>query len=97
MVGLRHVELPSTGDIISFMVNSSPTQSTRRQLAHSDDRRKLSWVSTSCASNTCCWRSWKGITGGHQQIWRQVYLEYSARWLHFWRVDYLASGHVGQL
>jgi len=35
-------------------------------------RRKLSWISTSCASNSCSWRSWKGITGGRQQIWRQV-------------------------
>jgi len=37
----------------------------RYSCSHSDNRRRRWRVSTSCASNTCCWRSWRVVAGGH--------------------------------
>lgn len=64
----------------SLIIVNFPT----RQLARRDVRWKLLWIYMSRASNTCCWLSWKVVSVGHQQIWRQVmWLDSSVRWLQF--------------
>ena len=51
-----------------------------------------------CASNTWYWRGWKWVAGGYQQILTTtVWLDSSARWIHFYWVNHSAIWHVGAL
>jgi len=69
-----------------------------RQLAHLNNRCRLSCVSMLCASNTSGWHSWKGVAGSWQRMWWQI-CDSTLWWDDFTLslVDRSVSWHVGEL